>query len=304
VIKSIGALVAGFCAAALILIGPPAVFAMIPGAAMFLLLAPLWGVVALPVIVVLTALLFFFGKKRLATGAALLLVVVALSALPKMIVGTVQFAMGSLETSSRFTRMIEDECGKGYVDVAPQRAGRVTRLIFDDIGNMPYMGHDPADMAAVLAGVEVVGLSRRASEFIEAWSTRADRGPSCEGGRSSRTVETTMRGNGPFPDPLKIDMCVRRTKIADPTQDGAHAIVFRRGPSRGGFCYPIDVVERVAGEETLLGRVHFHSATGSLYPTMPRAADNPRGDWFLAILRAVLSTDVSEDALRKHVASR
>jgi hypothetical protein len=122
----------------------------------------------------------------------------------------------------------------------------------------------------------------------------------CGSSERARLVEPTRMGQGPFPKPVKIDVCLDRRKTTKPTLDEA-AIVLRRG--KGAMnCEKIDVFQRSGGAETLLGGVGYHHGPDVMSPDLRRRGETRRGDWFLAMLRAALDQEISEAAVLRRVA--
>ena len=179
-------------------------------------------------------------------------------------------------------------------DLPPQ-----TRVVFDNLGSFSYAGYDPADVIALLTGREVVEI-RDSAHAPSVMSTIARPVGDCGSSDGARIVEPTRRGQGPFPKPVKIDVCLDRRKTTKPTLEEA-AIVLRRG--KGAMnCEKIDVFQRSGGAETLLGGVGYHHGPDVMSPDLRRRGETRRGDWFLAMLRAALDQEISEAAVLRRVA--
>lgn len=289
----------GFLAVALMTAVPPILFLMVPGAAFFLLLVPLWAILAIPVVV-----LGFLvtGQFYQALGAAIFAAIYYLSPLGTLTKNTATYAERSIGKSHEYDKLIEEECAKGAIELkrVSEKPGRV---ILDDLGSIAYRGYEPADLLAALANVEVIEISRRGPDFFSASATRAERSDACAGGRDSKKLQPVHRGAGPFPGPLQTNICFRRAQVPDPSQDRTPAIILRHGPSVGGNCSAIDVLERSSGGDTLLGRVHYNYGSSHLYPELRRRGEADGGAWFRAILREVLGDDLGDAAVKRLLAT-
>ncbi|MBK9082941.1 MAG: hypothetical protein IPL88_13110 [Rhizobiales bacterium] len=271
-------------------------FLLIPGAAMFFIVAPLLGVAA---VVGLLLLFCLTGRFGYAAGVALFAAAVLVSPYGRLVTGSVAYAARSLKTSSEFSDMVAGICAKDVA--APKRTDLppLTRVVFENLGNISYAGYDAADTVALLTGREVVEI-RESLHAPSVMSTIARPLGDCGPSERARIVEPTRMGQGPFPKPVKIDVCLDRRKTTKPTLDEA-AIVLRRGKDIMG-CDRIDVFQRAGGSETLLGAVGYQHGRDVMSPDLRRRGETRRGDWFLAMLRAALGQEIGEAALLTRVA--
>jgi len=100
--------------------------------------------------------------------------------------------------------------------------------------------------------------------------------------------------------PLAVDVCLRRTKIPDPSGDRTPAIVLSAIPFGLGDCHATEVVERTESGDVELGRVHYDSFHQRYYPDLALPEGVPQNNWLLVLLSAVLQQDISDKALMAH----
>src|SRR5262249_2476997 len=121
-------------------------------------------------------------------------------------------------------------------------------IVFDSVDTRGEQNYDLADTVAVLTGMRVVEISRVGLDrFDQAWETMAEHSNSCVGGHDSAKVGVTPRGSQRSIAASAVDVCLRRTKIPDPSSDRTPAIVLRHAPIPSGakYCDVIEVVERI-----------------------------------------------------------
>jgi len=314
----------GFIVAALIVFLPPLFFSMIPGAAIFLVFAPLW-VIATSAVVALGFLLT--GQLYRTLGTVIFVACVFLfppvaklavrsAGISEEVAGTYRF-LGKLE------EMVEAKCAaQGDSELKPAR-GKPDRLILDDFSTWNYRrGYNPLQLTAALAGVEVfeiqretksdpaIGLrkakggletgKRETQSYIKSIrSIRADRSGDCTGAGRTTVLSFINTGGGRFSEGLNTNLCFRQiTRVDDPLQDGSPAIIVRRGKTLGLQAEVIDVFERSSEGDTLLGRVCYNEYTNKMYPEL-RAKRARGGAWFIATLGKALGSDLGEPAMKK-----
>jgi hypothetical protein len=207
----------GFVLAAVLALGPPIAFLMIPAAGFFLWLVPIWSVGV-------TCLLFFglliFGLIPYAVGVAMLAIAGALSPLGLATVALIDQIDQHTNDNDFVQRKLKECATTGYVPLKKPSA-KYDLLVVDHIDTRGgEQNYDIADTVAVLKGMRVVEISRagRDYHFSEAWETMAEHSNSCVGERDSAKVGVTPRGSQRSIAPLAVDVCLRRTKIPDPSR--------------------------------------------------------------------------------------
>jgi len=172
----------------------------------------------------------------------------------------------------------------------------------DNINTGGEQNYDVADTVAVLTGMRVVTITRVSLDFQfnEAWETMAEHSNSCVGGRDSAKVGVTPRGSQRSMAPLVVDVCLRRTKIPDPSRNQTPAIVLRNIPIDADYCRVNEVVEHMESGDVELGRVHPASYQQRIYPNPVLPKDVPQDSWLLVLPSEVLRQDLSEKALMAH----
>jgi hypothetical protein len=288
----------GFVLAALLALGPPIAFLMIPAAGFFLLLLPVWSV---GVICLLFLGLLIGGRIPHAIGVALLALAGALSPLGKLSMTSASVVAGTIETTRFLLRELNEKCGTGFVPLKKASA-KYGLIVLDDIPTNGEQNYAIADTVAVLTGMRVVEISRMGHDFhfYEARETMADHSSSCIGQRDSAQVGVSPRGSQRSIAPLAVDVCLRRTKIADPSRDQTPAIVLRSNRSVAMYCDVTEVVERTQGDNVELGRVHYNSFLQRFYPKLTLPKGIPQDNWLLVLLSEVLQQDLSDKALMRH----
>ena len=291
----------GFLVAAFLAFAPPIVFLAIPAAGFFILLLPLW---AIATTIIAFAGFLLSGRPSNAIGVALFAAAAALSPFGTLASAGVHAALQVIAVQRMAQPIFDAACAKDYIPLASFSGNRPGRIVFDAV-NIPYAGYDPADVVAVLTGMEVLEIHRRGSDdFLEAWKTTADQSASCKEGWNSSEVQVTVRGPQLAISPLKIDRCLRRSKIADPSRDQTPALILKNGPNVGGYCSAIDVVERAGGRDVLLGRVHYDGYNQRLFPHLMRPDGNVRSAWFFAVLGKILGEEISENSLMRYASEK
>jgi hypothetical protein len=287
----------GFVVAAVLALGPPIAFLAIPGAAFFLLLVPIWSI---GVVCLLFFGLLIFGRIPSAIGVALLAIAGALSPLGTLSMASVGVVHQAIESNEFLLRQLKEKCA---IDLAPLKKAFAKHdlIVLDGIETRGEQNYDFADTLAVLTGMRVVEISRVGLDrhFNEAWETMADHSNACVGGHDSAKVGVTPRGSQRSIAPLAVDVCLRRTKIPDPSRDQTPAIVLRGISIPGGamYCDVTDVVERMEREDVVLGRVNYDSYQHRMYPKLALPMGVPQSNWLHVLLSEVLQQDLSDQAL-------
>ena len=219
----------GFMLAAVLALGPPVAFLMIPGAGFFLLLLPIWS---MGVICLLFLGLLISGRIPHAIGVALLAFGAALSPLGMLGVSSAGVVGQTIKTNNFILRELNEKCATNLV-VLEKASAKYELIVLDNIDTRGEQNYDIADTVAVLTGMRVVEIHRTGHElkFYEAWETVAEHSSSCVGERDSPKVDRSPRGSQRSIAPLAVDVCLRRTKIPDPSGDQTPAIVLRSNPS-------------------------------------------------------------------------
>jgi hypothetical protein len=287
----------GFVLAAVLALGPPFAFLMIPAAGFFLLLLPIWSI---GVICLLFFGLLIFGRIPYAIGVAMLAIAGALSPLGTLSMWSVSAVSEGIKLD-KFARELMEKCATGYV-LLKKPSAKYDLIVLDNINTGGEHNYDVADTVAVLTGMRVVTITRVGLDFQfnEARETMAEHSNSCVGGRDSAKVGVTPRGSQRSMAPLVVDVCLRRTKIPDPSRDQTPAIVLRNIPSGGDYCRVTEVVERMESGDVELGRVHPASYQQRIYPNPAPPKGGPQDSWLLVLLSEVLQQDLSEKALMAH----
>ncbi|MHC2331031.1 hypothetical protein [Bradyrhizobium sp. USDA 4454] len=207
----------GFVLAAVLALGLPFAFLMLPAAGFFLTLLPVWSIGII--------CLLFFGLlilKRIpqAIGVATLAIALALSPFGTLGMSGLS-AVGEVIELNKFARELVAKCPTGDVPLK-EPAVKYDLIVLDDIDTGGEQNYEVADTVAVLTGMRVVTITRAGldSHFYEAWETRTtERSDACAGERDSAKVRVTPRGSQRKIAPLAVDVCLRRTKIPDPSRD-------------------------------------------------------------------------------------
>jgi hypothetical protein len=288
----------GFVVAAVLALGPPIAFLMMPAAGFFLLLLPIWSI---SVVCLLFLGLLIFGQIPFALGVAVFAIAVALSPLGTLSMGTIGLVDQYFELKDHIERGLKEKCA---IELAPLKkaSAKYGLIVLDHIDTRGEQNYDVADTVAVLTGMRVVQISRAGldSHFSEAWETMAEHSNSCAGERDSAKVERSPRGSQRSIAPLAVDVCLRRTKIREPFRDQTPAIVLR-GKGIGALeCLAVEVVERTESGDVELGRVHYDSHHKRFYPELAPPQGVPQANWQLVLLSEVLQKDLSDNALMGH----
>ncbi|WP_139479869.1 hypothetical protein [Bradyrhizobium ivorense] len=273
--------------AVVLALGPPLAFLMIPAAGFFLPLLPFWSV---GVVGLLFVGFLILGRIPHAIGVAVLAIAGALSPLGTLTLWSVNAVSDVIKLQNAASELIA-KCATGVVPLKPPSA-KYDLIVLDDVDTTGEQNYEAVDTIAVLAGMRVVAIRRGGldRQFYEASETTAS---ACVEGRDTAKVGVTPRGTQRKMAPLAVDVCLRRTKIADPSRDQAPAIVLRNIAGSGAdYCRFTQVVERTASGELELGRAIPPN------PVMPKAV--AQGSWLLAVLSEVLQQDLSDKALMAH----
>ena len=296
----------GFVAAVVLAVAPPIAFLAIPGAGFFFFLVPIWCVG-------IVGLLFFglllFGRIPSAIGVGILVMAVVLSPLGRATAALIDQVDKQKNDNAVVQRKLKECATTGYVPLQKPSA-RYDRIVFDNVDTRDGAEtYDIADTVAVLTGMRVVEISRAGPDrhVSEARETMAEHSGSCVGERDSAKVGVLWRASQqswrvsqmPIP-PLAVDVCLRRSKIPDPSGDRTPAIVFRAIPFGLVDCHATAVVERTQSGDVELGRVHYEAVHQRYYPDLALPEGVPKNNWLLVLLGEVLQQDLSNKALMAH----
>jgi len=278
-------------------LGPPFAFLMIPAAGFFLLLLPIWSI---GVICLLFFGLLIFGRIPYAIGVAMSAIAGALSPLGTLSMWSVSAVSEGIKLG-KLARELMEKCATDYVPLKKPSA-KYDLIVLDDIDTGGEQNYDVADTVAVLTGMRVVEIGRVCfgSHFSEAWETMAEHSNSCVGEHDSAKVGVTPHLLPRSIAPLAVDVCLRRTKIPDPSRNQTPAIVLRNIPSGADYCRVTEVVEHMESGDVELGRVHPASYQQRIYPNPVLPKDVPQDSWLLVLPSEVLRQDLSEKALMAH----
>jgi len=291
----------GFVLAAVLALGPPFAFLMIPAAGFFLFVVPIWSI---GVVCLLFFGLLSFGRIPSAIGVALLAIAVALSP-PGLATIALIDQIDQHANDNDFVQRKFKECATtGYTPLKKPSA-KYDLIVLKNVERCGAQNYDIADTVAVLTGMRVVEIRRVCfdSHFSEAWETMAEHSNSCVGEHDSAKVGVTPHLLPRSIAPLAVDVCLRRTKIPDPSGDRTPAIVLRAIPFGLGDCRATEVVERTESGDVELGRVHYDSFHQRYYPDLPLPEGVPQNNWLLVLLSEVLQQDLSDEALMRHAAT-
>jgi len=286
----------GFVLTAALALLPPIALLAMPGGALFLLLVPVWSVGVVGV-------LFFRNLSRgripSAIGVALLATAVALSPVGQAVVAYIkdidktakEQAQRSEDAERRFR-----ECAT--TDYAPLKKASVRHdlVVLKNIDRCAVQSYEIADTVAVLTGMRVIEIGDQCWDtppLPHAWETTIEQLSSCVGEHDSAEVRPKPALVPSSTKPLAVGVCLRRTKIPDPSNDRTPAIILRSIPG----CRSTAVVERTESGEVELGRVHYDSSDRRYYPDLPVPEGVPRGSWLNVLLSEVLQQDISDRVL-------
>jgi|SRR5882672_8326677 len=134
----------------------------------------------------------------------------------------------------KVARELMAKCATGSVPLK-QPSAKYDLIVLDDVDTIGEQNYEAVDTIAVLTGMRVVAITRVGLDhhFYEAWETTAN---ACVEGRDSAKVGVTPRGSQRKMAPLAVDMCLRRTKIPDPSRNQTPAIVLRNIASGADYC--------------------------------------------------------------------
>jgi hypothetical protein len=293
----------GFVLAAVLALVPPIAFLAIPAAGFFLFVVPIWSI---GVVGLLFFGLLIFGRIPSAIGVALLAIAVALPLLGMLSMPTKGVVYRATEAQVSALRQLKEKCATERAKLPPLNtaSAKYNLIVFDSVDTRGEQNYDLADTVAVLTGMRVVEISRVGLDrrFDQAWETMAEHSNSCVGGRDSAKVGVTPRGSQRSIAALAVDVCLRRTKIPDPSRDRTPAVVLRHAPIPSGamYCDVIEVVERMDGGDVGLGHVHYDSSQQRMYPRLALPKGVPQNNWLKVLLSEVLQQDLSDEALMGH----
>jgi hypothetical protein len=289
----------GFAAAAVLALGPPIAFLMMPAAAMFLWVVPIWSIGAVCVLFFLFSIL---GRNPAVIGVGLLVVAVAVSPIGRASIALLnqadQEAKKHANDNDLLRRKMKECATTGYTPLKKPSA-KYDLLVLDNIEACGAQNYEIADTVAILTGMRVVEIGRVCFDTHrpEVRETMAEHSNACVGERDSVKVGVTPQLLPRKVAPLDVDVCLRRRKIPDPSGDRTPAIVLRSIPF-GGDCQVTEVVERTASGDVELGRVHYLHER--FYPDLAVPEGVPPNNWLLVILSEVLQQDLSDKALMGH----
>ena len=291
----------GFAVTAVLALGPPIAFLMLPAAALFLVLVPIWSI---GVICLLFVGLLVFGRIPGAIGVALFAIAVALSPFGPLGMASVRVVHQYFELNEHIESGLKEKCATGYVALKKPSA-RYDLLVIDSVEMRGEQNYDIADTVAVLTGMRVLEITRPGpnARFYEAWETMAEHSNSCVGEHASAKVGVSPRGSQRSIAPLAVDACLRHTKTpttANPPPDPTPAIVLRAKGVGALECHGVEVVERTQSGDVELGRVHYDSYHKRFYPDLAAPRGVPQANWQVVLLGEILQQDLSETALTAH----
>jgi hypothetical protein len=291
----------GFVLAAVLALGPPIAFLMIPAAGFFLFVVPIWSI---GVVCLLFLGLLIFGRIPSAIGVALLAIAVALSPLGLATIALIGQIDQHANDNDFVQRKFKECATTGYTPLKKPSA-KYDLIVLKNVERCGAQNYDIADTVAVLTGMRVVEIGRVCfdSHFSEAWETMAEHSNSCVGEHDSAKVGVTPHLLPRSIAPLAVDVCLRRAKIPDPSGDRTPAIVLRAIPFGLGDCQATEVVERTESGDVELGRVHYDSFHQRYYPDLPLPEGVPQNNWLLVLLSEVLQQDLRDEALMRHAAT-
>lgn len=281
---------------ALVLLPPMAMLAM-PAGGLFLLLVPIWSVGVV-------CLLFFGlvsrGRIPNAIGVALFVVAVALSPVGQAVIAFVKEM--DKDVKDRAQRADDEErkfreCATtGYAPLKKPSA-KHDLVVLKNIDRCGAQNYEIPDTVAVLTGMRVIEIGHLCwgnnPPSSQAWETIAEHSSSCVGEHDSAEVRATPRLGPRSTAPLAVDVCLRRTKIPDPSGDRTPAIVLRYIPA----CRATEIVERTESGDVELGRVHYDTRLQRYYPDL--AVPEGMLPSLNVILSEVLQQDLGDKALMK-----
>jgi hypothetical protein len=293
--RQIMQVVYGFVLTAVLALGPPLALLMIPGMGFFWLLLPIWSI---GVICLLILGFSISGRFFYAIGVAVLAVTAALSPLGKLSMMSAGAVGQAVETNKFVLRELQKNCATGLAPLK-KASGKHGVLIFENITTSGEQDYDIADSVAVLTGMRVVEITRWGHEnrFDKAWETTFERSNSCVWEPRSDKVRVSPRGSQRGISPLTVKGCLRHTEIPVASRNDTPAIILRNSGNRATGCYGTDVVERMAGAEIDLGRVHYDSYHQRFYPPLSPPKGIPQNNWVQVLLAEVLQQDLSDKAL-------
>ena len=283
---------------ALALLPPIALLAM-PAGGLFLLLVPIWSVGVVCVL--------FFGnlsRGRIpsAIGVALFAIAVALSPVGSAVIAFVRDidknAKESAQRSADVERRFQACATTGYAPLKKPSA-RHDLVVFENINRCGGQSYEIADTVAVLTGMRVIEIGRTCWDVppsSQAWETTAEHSSSCVGENNSAQVRPAPSLVPSSTTPMAVDVCLRRTKIPDPSGDRTPAIILRPIPG----CRSTEVVERTESGDVELGRVHYDPVHKRYYPDLAVPEGIPKNNWLYVLVSKVLQQDLSDKALMKH----
>jgi hypothetical protein len=289
----------GFVLAAVLALGPPIAFLMIPAAGFFLFVVPIWSI---GVVCLLFFGLLIFGRIPSAIGVALLAIAVALSPLGLATIAFIDQIDQHADDNDLVQRKFKECATTGYVPLKKPSA-KYDLIVLENIQACGEQNYDIADTVAILTGMRVVEIRRACfdSHLSEARETMAEHSNSCVGERDSVKVGVTPHLLPRKTAPLDVDVCLRRRKIPDPSGDRTPAIILRNIPFGLADCHATEVVERTESGDVELGRVHYDSFHQRYYPDLALPEGVPQNNWLLVLLGEVLQQDLSDKALMGHV---
>lgn len=294
----------GALVTAIVGFGPPLAILMLPAGAMFLLLLPLWSIVVVPL---LFLGFLIAGRFAYAAGVALLAGAALMSPVGLLL------AKGSInvvEQTVRTNQMLEDVAQKCAIHaVAPRKASaRYDLLVVDDIDLRGEQNYDIVDAVAALTGMRVVRIERFefGKRFGGASETRREGSGPCVGPGGHTAIDVSPRGGQRNVARLDTGLCLRTTKISDPSSDRTPALVARttRVVVDKITCGLVEVVERSATEEVVLGRIYVDPFGGGAHPALPTLDGMPRGSWQTSLFSTILDEDLSDKSLLRRAAAK
>lgn len=284
--------------------GPPLAILMMPAGAMFLLLLPLWSIVVVPL---LFLGFLIAGRFAYAAGVALLAGAALMSPIGLLLAKRSINVVKQAVKTDLVLKEVAEKCA--IHAVAPRKASaRYDLLVVDEIDLRGEQNYDIVDSIAALTGMRVVRIERFefGKRFGGASETRQEGSGPCVGPGGHTAIAVTPRGGQRNVTPLDIGLCLRTTKISDPSSDRTPALVARSTSVvvDNVTCGLIEVIERSATEEVVLGRIHVGPFGGSVSPALPTLDGMPYGSWQTSLFSTILGQDLSDRSLLRRAAAK
>ena len=269
--ESLAGIVYGFFSTFLLAVVPPLLMLAMPAGGLFLAGVPFW----VAGVVIVRSVTFL----RAGNGSAALGVCLAAFA------GFLVFDHSVLKPG----RVLVAECSKDAVELRQPSNSSPFLVVFDDVGrDVAHQFSRSSVIYTLLTEMHVVEINRDAAGSIETtWTLKAGEEAPCTEPTGRRAfLENTRR---------KISYCLTKSDATDQSTDSSSSITFRghygAEEHAKNDCHAIEIVERYAGEETVLGRFKSSDQGYSLYPMPSWATVVSRDIWLPVIIRAVFGKE-------------